>query len=192
MTIQEWLDFFKKYKDTKIFSINHFKLLAGVSGHNLRVSLFRLNQKQLVKRICRGFYANPFNSPTIEEISSQIYYPSYISRESALSFYGILSQIPQVTTCVTPNLPHIFKTSYGIIEYRQIKRDLFRNFVRKKGYFIAEPEKALLDYLYFSRLKMREEKLAGLDLEGFTKRKLMVYAEKIGMKKYIAHIPYFY
>jgi len=35
---------------------------------------------------------------------------------------------------------------------------------------------------------MREEKLAGLDLEGFTKKKLMVYAEKIEMKKYIDHI----
>ncbi|MBU1122169.1 MAG: hypothetical protein KKF54_05710 [Candidatus Omnitrophica bacterium] len=185
MTIKEWLDFFKKYKDTKIFSINHFKLLAGKSGNNLRMSLFRLNRKQFVKRICRGFYANPFNLPTIEEISSQIYCPSYISRESALSFYGILSQIPQMTTCVTPNLPHLFKTSFGVIEYRQIKKDFFRNFVRRKGYFIAEPEKALLDYLYFNRSDVRKEKLAELDIKGFTKKKLAVYAEKIGMRKYI-------
>jgi len=98
MTIQEWLVFFKKHKDTKIFTIKHFELLTGENSHNLKTSLCRLYRKKIIKRICRGFYANPFDPPSIEEISSQIYFPSYISRESALSFYGILSQIPQVTT----------------------------------------------------------------------------------------------
>ena len=181
MTIQGWLDFFKKHKETKIFSINHFELLTGERGHNLRVSLFRLHRKKIVKRICRGFYANPFNLPAIEEISGQIYFPSYISRESALSFYGILSQIPQMTTCVTLNLPRIFKTNFGVVEYRQIKKDFFRNFVKREGYLIAEPEKALLDYLYFSRPEAREEMLSGLNLRGFKKKKLADYAEKIGM-----------
>ena len=185
MTIQKWLDFFKKHKDTKIFSINHFELLTGEKGHNLRVSLFRLHRKKIVKRICRGFYANPFNLPSIEEISGQIYFPSYISRESALSFYGILSQIPQMTTCVTLNLPRIFKTNFGVIEYRQIKKDFFCNFAKKEGYFIAEPQKALLDYLYFSRSEAREEKLSELSLRGFTKKKLAYYANKIGMGRYI-------
>jgi predicted transcriptional regulator of viral defense system len=185
MTIQESLDFFKKHKGTKIFTIKHFELLTGESGHNLKMSLFRLHRKKIVKRISRGFYANPFNLPAIEEISSQIYFPSYISLESALSFYGILSQIPQVTTCVTLNLPRMFKTNFGVIEYRQIKKDFFRNFVKKDGYFIAEPEKALLDYLYFNRAGTMKEKLAELNLRSFTKKKLIDYAEKAGMEKYI-------
>jgi len=185
MKIEVWLDFFKKHKETKIFSIKHFELLTGESGHNLRVSLSRLHQKKIVKRICRGFYANPFNLPTIEEISGQIYFPSYISRESALSFYGILSQIPQLTTCVTLNLPRIFKTTFGVIEYRQIKKNFFSNFIKKEGYFIAEPQKALLDYLYFNRPDVREEKMSELNLRGFTKKKIADYANKIGMGKYI-------
>ena len=90
-----------------------------------------------------------------------------------------------MTTCVTLNLPRIFKTNFGVIEYRQIKKGFFCNFVKKEGYFIAEPQKALLDYLYFNRSEAREEKMPELNLQGFTKKKIADYANKIGMGKYI-------
>ena len=90
-----------------------------------------------------------------------------------------------MTTCVTLNLPRIFKTNFGVIEYRQIKKGFFCNFVKKEGYFIAEPQKALLDYLYFNRPEAMEERLSELNLRGFTKKKLADYAKKIGMGKYI-------
>jgi len=88
-----------------------------MDNHSLTVNLSRLNNKKIVKRICRGFYANPFNTPTLEEISNQIYQPSYISLESALYSWGILSQIPYVLTCVTTHLPRTFNTSFGSIEF---------------------------------------------------------------------------
>jgi predicted transcriptional regulator of viral defense system len=122
-----------------------------MNEHSLRISLFRLGKKKIIKRICRGFYANPFNLPTLEEISAQIYQPSYISLESALYSYGILSQIPQVLTCVTTRLPHTFRTNFGVIEYRQIKKRFFWGFIEKEGFLIAEAEKALLDYLYLNK-----------------------------------------
>jgi len=78
-----------------------------------------------------------------------------------------------------------YSPNFGIIEYRQIKKDFFRNFIKKNGYFIAEPEKAVLDYLYFNRLGVAKEKLAALNLQGWTKKKLIDYANKIGMGKYI-------
>ena len=181
MKIQEWLEFFKKFKNISIFHINHLKLLTKADAHSLRVALSRLDGNKIVKRICRGFYANPFNLPTLEEIAGRIYEPSYISLESALSNYGILSQIPTVLTCVTTRLPRVFKTSFGIIEYRQIRPGLFWGYVKKRSHFIAEPEKALLDYLYLS--KDKKFKLSLLGLEGVNIKKTEKYAKKMNMKK---------
>ena len=185
MKAQDWLNFFKKHSDTKIFYINHLKLLTNMSGHSLRIALVRLNNKKLVKRICRGFYANPFNPPTLEEISNQIYHPSYISLESALYSWGILSQIPQILTCVTTQLPRTFNTSFGTIEYHQIKKDYFWGFIDKHGYFIAEAEKALLDYLYLHKNKTAKSDLSELNFNNIKRKKLKSYAKSLGIDSLI-------
>ena len=42
----------------------------------------------------RGFNKPEFQSLELERTANELYYPSYLSFESALSRYGILSQIP--------------------------------------------------------------------------------------------------
>lgn len=179
MKIENWLDFFKKNKQHKIFHFNHLKLITGMNNHALRVALKRLNDKKLIRRICRGYYVNPFSTVTLEEISAYIYEPSYISLESALSRYGVLSQIPQVLTCVTTKLPRVFNTSPGPIEYRQVKKDYFFGFVKESSYFLAEPEKALLDFLYLERGKRIGQRYSEFNLKGLNLKKLNNYAKKM-------------
>lgn len=177
MRTEVWLNLFREYSETKIFHFEHLKLLTGMNGPILRVNLSRLVQKKIIKRIVRGYYSNPFNSPSLEEISSQIYNPSYISLESALSYAGILSQIPQVLTCVTTKLPRIFKTSFGTVVYHQIKKELFWGFEIKKGYFLAEKEKALLDWLYWQKVTRNSfPPLDELDFSEINKKKLFKYS----------------
>lgn len=182
MTIREWLDFFKRHSDMKIFHVHHLKLLTSMNDHSLRVALSRLHKGKAVQRICRGFYANPFNMPTLEEISGQIYQPSYVSLESALSSYGVLSQIPQVLTCVTTQLPRTFQTSWGAIEYHQMKGAFFNGFLGGKTYFLAEKEKALADYLYLSPPKNRDHKLTLLDLSHLNLKKVKQYLREMNME----------
>jgi len=188
MKTKEWLSFFRKYSNIKVFHINHLRLLTGMNSHSLRVNLGRLNDKKVIKRICRGYYANPFNMPILEEISSQIYQPSYISLESALYSWGILSQIPYILTCVSTQLPRTFNTSFGTIEYRQIKKDLFWGFVSREGYFIAEPEKALLDYLYLNKGKHID--FSELNLNEINLTKLRSYAKKMRIKSQLHALEY--
>jgi len=182
MKTKEWLSLFREHSDIKVFHINHLRLLIGMSSHSLRVNLSRLNDKKVIKRICRGFYANPFNTPTLEEISNQIYQPSYISLESALYSWGILSQIPYILTCVSTQLPQTFNTSFGTIEYHQIKKGLFWGFINREGYFMAEPEKALLDYLYLSKGKHIDFDFSELNLNEVNLTTLGSYAEEMGIK----------
>ncbi|MBE0477791.1 hypothetical protein IBX65_01545 [Candidatus Aerophobetes bacterium] len=182
MKTEQWLSLFKEHNDINIFHINHLRLLTGMRSHSLRVNLSRLNAKKVIKRICREFYANPFNTPTLEEISNQIYQPSYISLESALYFWGILNQVPYVLTCVSTQPPRKFNTSFGTIEYRQIKKGFFWGFVDKGGYFIAEPEKALLDYLYLNKGRHIQLDLSEINLNEVNSAKIKFYAEKMGIK----------
>lgn len=182
MKIENWMDFFKKNKECKIFHFNHLKLITGMNNHALRVALKRLNDKKLIKRICRGYYGNPFFMPTLEEISAYIYRPSYISLESALSRYGILSQIPQILTCVTTKLPSIFNTSLGVIEYRQVKKDYFFGFIKEGSYLIAEPEKAILDLFYLEGDKETVRRYSELNVGGMNVKKLNNYAKKMKLR----------
>ena len=179
MKIENWMDFFRKYTEYKIFHFNHLKLITGMNGHTLRMALKRLNDKKLIKRICRGYYINPFSTVMLEEVSAYIYEPSYISLESALSRYGVLSQIPQVLTCVTTKLPRLFNTSMGAIEYRQVKKIYFFGFVKENKYLIAEPEKAFLDLLYLEKSKGTEQRYSGFNLKGLNLKKLNNYAKKM-------------
>lgn len=182
MKIENWMDFFKKNKEHKIFHFNHLKLITGMNNHALRVALKRLNDKKLIKRVCRGYYGNPFFMPTLEEVSAYIYRPSYISLESALSRYGILSQIPQVLTCVTTKLPSVFNTSLGVIEYRQVKKGYFFGFIKEGSYLIAEPEKAILDLFYLEGDKETVKRYSEFNFEGMNVKKLNRYAKKMKLK----------
>jgi len=179
MKIENWLDFFKKNKERKIFHFNHLKLITGMNGHALHMALKRLTDKKLIRRICRGYYINPFSTATLEEISAYIYEPGYISLESALSRYGVLSQIPQVLTCVTTRLPRVFNTSLGAIEYRQVKKCYFFGFDKEGSYFLAEPEKAFLDLLYLEKGRGAGRRYSEFNLKGFNLKRLNNYAKKM-------------
>lgn len=78
--------------------------------------------------------------------------PSYLSLETALNSLGIIPDIPQAVTSITTNKTCQFKTAFGIFIYHQIKKELFFGYTKVLCepfiYFIAQPEKAVLDYLY--------------------------------------------
>jgi len=179
MKLEEWLEFFRRYQASKILSFNHLLQLSGMDRAPLRTSLTRLVDRKVIRRICRGFYANPFNLPSPEEVSAEIYKPNYLSLEWALSRYGILSQIPRTLTCVTPRLPRRFKTPFGIVEYRQVGRKYFFGFRREKSYWMAEPEKALADFLYLNRRREIQGFVSELEFGALDPKKLKAYAKKM-------------
>lgn len=178
MKLEEWLAFFRKYQGVKIFHFDHLQTLTDLDRHALRVALKRLSDRKVIQRICRGFYANPYNAPTLEEISSEVRRPSYVSLESALYRHGILSQMPQVLTCITLQLPREFRTSFGRIQYRRIQKACFFGFRKEGDHFSAEPEKALVDFLYLNKRQDVEGMVRDMNLEGLDAKKLKAYAQK--------------
>jgi len=159
-------------KRIKFFDVNDAKKIFGVNKEKtLYEILRRLEKKGIIERIIKGKYAFLFAEFNDFELANFLVNPSYISLESALSFYGILSQFPYTITSVTLLKPR--KVIYKEKEYEfcHLKNKFFFGFTKKNKFLIATPEKALLDELYFMAKKTRKIQIEDLDLSIINIRK---------------------
>lgn len=110
----------------------------------------------LLVRLRRGWFAFPemLKAPDFARyVASRIYRPSYISMQTALSFYGMIPEVVTDITSVSTLKTAEFTNEFGAYSYRTVKPELFFGFELRKmqdGRTIpfATPEKALLDFLY--------------------------------------------
>jgi len=120
-----------------------------------------------------------------EMIAFLMYQPSYLSLESALTWHGFIPEIVYAYTSVTARTNRTFENVCGRFIYRHVKKELFWGYVEEKTdqgpFLLAEPEKALLDYLYlnlarinndddFENIRLNEDQMARtLDRDKFIK-----------------------
>lgn len=153
-TLERWVAFLHKFSQQNgmLFTFSAFSKISGLNSESaLRKALLRLEQKGLIKRVGSGLYLNLLKPARVEEVAMVLGKPCYISFESALSYYGVLSQIPLVLTCATIRKPFTKETPVGTILFRHLKRELFWGYLEKDGILYAETEKALLDWVYWSK-----------------------------------------
>ena len=121
------------------------------------VFLSRATQKGLVYRLNRGNYVNSFlcGFPRVEEVACFLRPPAYVTCEWALNYHGISLQSPYACTAATLSsaVGKSRSVEYQgvVIEYSKISPSLFFGFTRVDRYYIATPEKAVLDTLYFRK-----------------------------------------
>jgi len=112
----------------------------------------RLERKGYLIRVGRQLYANRFGQPMLEALAMILGAPCYISFESGLERYGILSQVPLVLTCASTSRSERRQTPLGEILFHRLRPALFFGYrVEEGGVLWAEPEKALLDWIYIHR-----------------------------------------
>ncbi|RZB34881.1 MAG: hypothetical protein SRB1_00649 [Desulfobacteraceae bacterium Eth-SRB1] len=116
--------------------------------------LSRAVKKGLIHRINRGNYINSFlyGFPEVEEVGCFLKPPAYISCEWALNYHGISLQSPTVCAVITLSTAVGKKRNVqyqGItIEFSRIAASLFFGFTYHDGFYMALPEKAILDTIY--------------------------------------------
>lgn len=190
------LNFIKKLKnlDRGYFTIADLEKITGLSRPSLKVALSRFVKQGALIRLRRGIYAQADASLDLVKIANQLYYPSYLSFESALSYYGILSQIIYTKTFATAKPPKKITLGETDIEFRQIKKSLFFGYALKNGIYIADPEKALFDQLYMASLGRASLNIKELDLRkikisvlnSYVRRFPVISKDKLNeVKKYI-------
>lgn len=173
-------DFIKKlyFLDKAYFSLSDLEKLLDIKRSSLRVKMSRLVKEGILERLKKGVYQLSLRPESLIRVANQLYYPSYISFEYALGEYGILSEKPFTLTFATSKRTKRMTLRTTEIEFRQIKQELFFGFKKKKGVFWGEPEKALLDQVYFVALGKADISLEQLTLIGLSEEKLLNFAKK--------------
>jgi predicted transcriptional regulator of viral defense system len=132
-------------------------LLAGdVDPKLMRIQLSRWVRSGKIQRLRRGLYAiaPPYQKqqPHPFLVANHLQKASYVSLQSALSFYGLIPEVVNVTTSVSTGRPERLETPLGTYEFRHVKQESFFGYqmtsLGDQSAFVATPEKALLDLIY--------------------------------------------
>jgi len=114
-----------------------------------RGKIARLIKDGALIQLRRGLYAT---QPDIHPycFAASIYGPSYISFESALSFYGLIPEAVHEITSATIKRPALFANRFGYFRYLSIPRSVYTigiDRIEESGipFLIASPTKALCD-----------------------------------------------
>lgn len=141
----------------EVFTPQDFHGVFGV-GKNTAAKFISSNLRSgLFVKLRNGCYLLKDSTPSLHRIANALYRPSYVSLEAALSYYGVIPEVVYTTTSVTTRIPREFRTPVGIFSYQRIKQEAFTGYalhdIGGARVLIADPEKALADYLYFVDLK---------------------------------------
>lgn len=94
-------------------------------------------------------------TPSRPFIANYLVSPSYLSLEYALGFYDLIPEKVTVFSSLTTKKTQTFKNALGTFEYCSVKENLFFGFTKSiqenQDFFIALPEKAILDFFYFRK-----------------------------------------
>lgn len=137
-------------KNISLFNSQDLKKIFKVKSDNtLKHLIKRLRKASIIKRLARGKYLflHSTKSPSDFALANFLKIPSYISLESALSYYGIIEQFPYRIFSLTLNKPAEIKIDGKIFSYSKIKKDYFKDYIKIDDFVIASKEKAIFDYL---------------------------------------------
>ncbi len=133
--------------------------LLGYDRETLRKQIQNWVKKGYVIQLKKGLYA--YLGLEKRKLFSNFYVASllygdnsYISLESAMSFYGLIPEKVFQLSSVSTSKTKTFINELASFNYKHIKAKLFDYFINQidefsNVYRIAYPEKALLDYIYF-------------------------------------------
>jgi predicted transcriptional regulator of viral defense system len=171
-------------------------LLAGdVDASAVRRQLSRWVAAGRLYQLRRGLYAlaPPFQKvkPHPFLVANRLLRGSYVSGPAALAHYGLIPEYVPVITSVTGGRPSAWDTPLGRFEYRHVKPSLLTGYrlqpvARRQEAFLATPEKALLDLVYFAPGGDGPDYLAELRLQGMERldlEHLVRLADELGVLK---------
>ncbi|MCB4756584.1 MAG: hypothetical protein LHV69_06080 [Elusimicrobia bacterium] len=141
-----------------LFTSQEFRRAGGLTPASAKQLLIRYVKKGILLKLKekRGLYCLKRKTPHPWLLANKLLQPSYISLETALAHYGVLPESVYAVTSVTPLVTRTFESLHLVFTYQKIKRDAYLGYcpmdVQGTTVWMAEPEKAVADYLYFSHL----------------------------------------
>lgn len=170
----------------RIFTSSQFVLLFQLSKPQAKYFLDQFIEEELLTRLKRGLYALKTDPPSEQEVANALYKPSYISFDYALAYYNLIPEMVYEVTSATTKPTRLFTTDTLAFGYYTIKTAAYTGYILKqegeRRFYIAEREKAVIDYLY--ALTLGQRGLLGkrtindrLQISSLNKEKLREYAK---------------
>jgi predicted transcriptional regulator of viral defense system len=189
----KYIDFQKIFKNYPIINARDIKNIEPEFDNR---RLYEWQKNNYIKKIINNFYVfidKDFSDSENNFIANRLIEPSYLSMEYALSYYSLIPETVFWHTSVTSKKTKKFTTSIGNFSYQKIKNNLFFGYkvieFDKIAFKIAEPEKAILDFLYlrkdiatkddFYELRINEERYKKI----INQKKLNNYLKVFNSKK---------
>lgn len=139
-----------------VFTSRDFELAFQLPKHKTKYFLEKESKTGLFLRLKKGLYSLQTDLPHEEEIANRLYQPSYVSFEYALASYNILPEMTYTVASATTKPTRTFTVQNKVFSYLTIKKEAYTGYLlvrsENKTFLMAEPEKALVDYLYFVAL----------------------------------------
>ncbi len=175
--------------DFKLFTIKTLQQLLEIrTERNFYQVLQSLQEHQILEKLERSKYRRTGIAISDFELANFLYDFSYISLESALNYWGILSQFPFEISSVS-NKKSIKKSVDGkCFTYSRISPRLYGMFIKENNFLIAMPEKALIDQLYFASRGWRSSSFDEYDLESINKKSLLGLCQELHVLKKVYNL----
>jgi len=174
-----------KEKKLLYFTPQDLHRIFGASNYAVSDFINRHVKSGLFTKIKNSLYILTETVPPKLVLANWIYRPSYISFETALSYYHIIPETIYTVFSAAPKASREYISLDTTFIYHRIKKELFFGYTVQKvngfSFLIAEPEKAIADYLYFVHLR-KKELSERIDLKKVKRKRTLDYVKKFSNK----------
>lgn len=185
------LNKYYSFQNTPIFTAKELVIIFNSNRRAVDGFLNYNIKKGSIARLKAGIFTLA-NIPLSDfTIANRLYFPSYISLDTALSYYNIIPETVYSITSVTSKTTKEFEAASKSFSYYKIKKETFVGYEAVKLdnniVYLALPEKALADMLYFNYLGKREYN-DRLDWSKVDIKKLMVFIKIFSKKGFVKYV----
>jgi len=182
----------------KIIELNSIKRLYfgyedvarafGIGMDSAKVTVSRYARMGLLLRLKRNAYVlrerwNTLERPEKFILANLGQVPSYISLMTALDHYEITTQVQRgIIESVAIKRTKEIPLNGSVFRYTKIGRNLYSDFIKEQGYFIATPEKAFLDAFYLMSFGRYAIDIASIDARKLNLQKISRMSRKYPLK----------
>jgi predicted transcriptional regulator of viral defense system len=172
-----------------------FLLVGDVEPSDVRRQISRWTKAGKILQLRRGLYtlAPPYRKiyPHPFLVANRLVRGSYVSLQSALSYYGLIPEGVPVTTSVTTARPVRWTTPLGSQYFQRVQPEFFQGYRRievakDQEALVATSEKALLDLIYLEPDADQPAYLGELRLQHLDRidtDSLLIQAESFGQPR---------
>jgi predicted transcriptional regulator of viral defense system len=160
----------------------------GITPAAAKVFAHRYVKNKILIRAKRGIYIlrekwNHFSREQKFEIANLLQVPSYISLATAMDYYEITTQMQKsFIESIAIKRTKEFDINGTVFNYTRINRNLYNGFLKQNNFFIATPEKALLDASYLMSLGRYKFDTTVIDLNKVNRELLLKEAKRFPEK----------